>query len=81
VKRVDVSKLSPDQRAALGQFIRDAQTVAPQFAEMKRNAQTIFEQWLRCPQWYANEGPPPGERPTESWSGAPEVNYVESFER
>jgi hypothetical protein len=81
IKRVDLSKLTPDQRAALAQFAKDAQSVAPQWEDMQRAARTVFEKWLRSPQFHANEGPLSQELPDQSWTGAPEINYVESFDK
>jgi hypothetical protein len=85
VKRVDVSQLTPEQRTALGQFIRDAKTVAPQVEQMKQAAETIYANWLRSPTWNVVEADPPdGERPAESWDiGAPQINRLPDnyFER
>lgn len=84
VKRVDLSKLSPEQRAALGQFLRDSKRAAPQVEEMRQTAQQVFAHLLKTPEWQLAEAEPPqGERPQESlWHvGAPEVNYVDHIER
>lgn len=80
VKRVDVSKLTPEQRQALGQFIRDCKQAAPHMAEMKQAAQTIYEGLLRSKEWDILEGPT-DETPKESlWHVKPEINYVDHIE-
>jgi hypothetical protein len=81
VKRVDLSKLTPEQRAAFTQLYRDAQSVAPQMGEFQQMAQTLFTELLKAPKWSAAEGP--GDKPAqELWSiGSPEVNYVDHIER
>lgn len=83
IKRVDLSKLTPQQRAAFIQLYKDAQTVSPQMGEMQQMAQTLFGELLKAPQWGVAEGPIDGERPRQDlWSiGSPEVNYVDHIER
>lgn len=81
IKRIDVSKLTAEQRAALGQLIRDAKTVAPQMAEFQKNARTIFEQFVRSPQWTLRDGPQPeGEVPDQNWHAKPQIRYVDEIE-
>ena len=81
VKRVDLSKLNPEQRQALGQFYQDCQTAASQVGEMQQAAQRIFREWLKTPQWTANEGQKPDEPPAEDlWHVKPEINYVDHIE-
>lgn len=79
-KSVDLSQLSPEQRDAFIQFYRDARAVGPQYQEMRSNAQTLFTQWLKSPQWQANDGQPPAQAPDQAWSGAPDINYVDKLE-
>jgi hypothetical protein len=80
VKRVDVSKLNSEQRAALGQLIRDCKAVAPQMAEMQQAAKTFYEQLVSAPKWSVAEGPR-DEAPDQSlWHVKPEVNYVDHIE-
>lgn len=80
VKRVDVSKLTADQREALGQLIRDCKQAAPQMAEMQQAAKTFYEQLVHAPKWSAAEGPRE-EIPDQSlWHVKPEVNYVDHIE-
>lgn len=81
VKRVDLSKLTPEQREALGSFYRDCQAAAPHVAEMQRTAQHVFQAWLRSPQWQANEGQKPEDAPGQDlWRVKPEINYVDHIE-
>jgi hypothetical protein len=80
VKRVDVSKLNPEQLAALGQLIRDCQAVAPQMAEMQEAAKTFYEGLVRAPQWTAAEGPHDEEPDQSLWHVKPEINYVDHIE-
>lgn len=80
IKRVDMSKLNPQQRAAVIQFVKDCQQAAPQVEEMQQTAQAVFAHWLRAPQWHIAEGENP--QPQDLWHvGAPEVNYVDHIER
>ena len=84
VKRVDLSKLSPEQRAALIQFVRDAKTVAPQMDEIRDTARAMFAQIVKAPKLGIAEAEPPGATrpPQDLWHvGAPEVNYVDHIER
>jgi hypothetical protein len=77
VKRVDVSMLTADERAALAQLIRDAKTAAPDIKAMQDTAQAVFAQWLKSTQWGVTEG-----EPEDPWRvGAPAVNYVDHIER
>jgi hypothetical protein len=82
VKRVDVSKLSVEQRAALGQFIRDAKSAEPYIREVQDTAQEVFQAWLRSAQWSIVEGDNPEDaKPSKLWNiGAPQVNYVDHIE-
>jgi hypothetical protein len=80
VKRVDVSKLNPEQLAALGQLIRDCQAVAPQMAEMQEAAKTFYQQLVCAPQWSAAEGPRPEDPDQSLWHVKPEINYVDHIE-
>jgi hypothetical protein len=80
VKRVDVSKLTADQREALGQLIRDCKQAAPQMEQMQQAAKTFYEQLVCAPQWSVAEGPR-DETPDQSlWHVKPEVNYVDHIE-
>jgi cell division protein FtsN len=80
VKRVDVSKLTSEQRQALAQFIRDCNQAAPHIEEMKQTAQTIYQEWLRSPQWRIVEGQREGEIKQSLWHVKPEINYVDHIE-
>jgi hypothetical protein len=80
VKRVDVSKLNVEQRAALGQLIRDCKAVAPQMAEMQEAAKTFYEQLVRAPTWSAAEGPTDDVPDQSLWHVKPEINYVDHIE-
>jgi hypothetical protein len=80
VKRVDVSKLTPDERAALSQLVRDAKAAGPDIKALRDTAKTVFSQWLKSPRWGIAEGE--GEQPQDLWHvGAPTVNYVDHIER
>jgi hypothetical protein len=82
VKRVDLSKLNPEQRAALIQWIKDIKTLEPVIKEVREDAQTIFAQTVKAPELRVAEAPLDGDRPQELWHvGAPEVNYVDHIER
>lgn len=82
VKRVDISKLSDEQRAALGQFIRDAKSAEPYLRELRETAQDVFKQWMHSPQWSIVDGERPDDAaPQQTWSiGAPKVTYVDHIE-
>jgi hypothetical protein len=80
VKRVDVSKLTPEQQAALGQFIRDCKAAQPHVQEMQDAAKALYVQWLRSPQWSSVEGPRDGEVKQSVWHVKPEINYVDHIE-
>jgi len=80
VKRVDLSKLTPDERAAFVQLVRDAQAAAPHMKEVQDTARTVFAQWLKSPKWGVAEGEE--KQPQDLWHvGAPAVNYVDHIER
>lgn len=79
-KKVDLSRLSPEQRDAFTQFYRDAHAVGPQYEEVIATSRQVFAQWLKSPQWHASEGRKPDQAPSQTWSGAPEINYVDKFE-
>lgn len=83
IKRVDLSKLDPQQRAAFLQFVRDCKQAAPHVEEMQKTAQQVFAHWLRAPQWHIAEGQHAGAPPKQNpWHvGAPQVNYVDHIER
>jgi hypothetical protein len=83
VKRVDLSKLNPEQRAALIQWIKDVKALEPVIKQAREEAQTIFAETVKAPQWRIAEAPCDGEKPQqELWHvGAPEVNYVDHIER
>lgn len=81
VKHVDLSKLTPEQREALGSFYRDCKQAAPHMKEMQHAAQIIFAEWLRSPQWQIVEGQRDGEAPIQDlWHVKPEINYVDHIE-
>jgi hypothetical protein len=82
-KRVDLSKLTSEQRAAFIQFVKDCQQAAPQVKEMQQTAQEVFDAWVRSPEWGISEGERPESAPRQSlWHvGAPQVNYVDHIER
>lgn len=75
-KRVDVSKLNPEQRAALAQLIRDCQQSAPDMKAMQDTAKQVFAQWLKAPQWGVAEA----DREDLWHVGAPAINYVDHIE-
>lgn len=74
--------LTHEQRAALGQFIRDAKAAAPHIQEMRDTSQELFKQWIASPSWQIAEGEKPDDPPTpKQWNiGAPKVNYVDHIE-
>jgi hypothetical protein len=81
IKRVDLSKLTPEQQAAFIQFAKDCRAAAPHVEEMKRAAQQMFVEMVRAPQWRLQQAD--GEQPEqqELWrQGAPEVNFVDHIE-
>jgi hypothetical protein len=80
VKRVDVSKLTAEQRQALGQFIRDCKAAAPHMAEMQKAAYTIYQGLMRSPEWSIAEGPRDGDVKQSLWHVKPEINYVDHIE-
>jgi hypothetical protein len=80
IKRVDLSKLTPEQRQALGSFYRDCKAVAPQMAEMQDAAKTFYEQLVRAPQWSVAEGPRDEDPDQSLWHVKPEINYVDHIE-
>lgn len=82
VKRVDTSKLTIEQRAALSQFIRDMKRAEPEINEMRRVAQEVFKRWVDSPTWSIVDGTKPeGDAPPEGWNvGAPKVTYVDHIE-
>jgi hypothetical protein len=80
VKRVDLSKLSPEQKQAVAKFYKDCQTASPHVKEMQDAAQKVFQAWLQAPEWVANEGPKPEQVPNQMWSVKPEINYVDHIE-
>lgn len=80
-KLVDLSKLTPEQRKALGSFYRDCKAAAPHMKEMEQAAKVIFEEFLRSPQWSIAEGDRPSQvPPQELWHVKPEINYVDHIE-
>lgn len=81
VKRIDLSKLTPEQREALGSFYRDCQQAAPQMAQMQQAAREVYKKWISAPTWEAVEGEKP-ERPLSQdlWHVKPEINYVDHIE-
>jgi hypothetical protein len=83
VKRVDLSKLTAEQRAAFIEFATVANSVAGQRNEMMETAQAIFAGLVTAPQWGITEGARPGQQqPQHMWSvGHPQVNYVDHIER
>jgi len=81
VKRVDLSKLTPEQREALAVFYRDCKRVAPQMREMQETAKRMFAEFLRAPRWEAHEGQKPEQPPKQDvWSVKPEIRYVDHIE-
>lgn len=81
IKRVDLSKLTPEQREAVGSFYRDCQEAAPHMKQMQDTAQQIFKAWLASPQWTVKEGEPPEQPPPQDlWSVKPQINYVDHIE-
>lgn len=80
VKRVDLSKLSKEQRQAVVQFYKDCQQAAPHVKEMQDAARKVYEAWLQSPQWTAREGQKPDQVPNQMWSVKPEINYVDHIE-
>lgn len=80
VKRVDVSKLNAEQKAALAQFIRDAKAVAPQIKEAQDAAQKLYTAFLQSPQWQAAEGDPERKTLQDLWRVKAEVRYVDHIE-
>lgn len=82
-KRVDLSKLSPEQRQAFIQFYRDCQRFSDTHKEVQQTAQAVFSEFVKAPRWGVSEGPLEGDRPQQDlWHiGAPEVNYVDDIER
>lgn len=83
IKRVDLSKLNSEQRAAFIQFAKDCKQAAPNVTEMQQTAQAVFAHWLKSPEWHIAEGENPGSKPPQDlWHvGAPKVNYVDHIER
>jgi hypothetical protein len=80
VKRVDLSALTTEQRAAFTQFYRDCQAAAPEMLGMQDAAQKLFTQWVRAPKWQPVEGETP-DRPDQGlWHVKPEINYVDHIE-
>jgi hypothetical protein len=78
VKRVDLSKLSPDQRAAFVKFYRDCRSFAGTRDEIAQTAHAVFQEFVKAPRWGISEGPTPGDQPQKLWHvGSPEVNYVD----
>lgn len=82
-KRVDLSKLSPEQKAAFVQFYQDCQRFAETRQELQQAARGVFAEFVKAPTWGVSEGPLEGDRPQQDlWRiGAPEVNYVDNIER
>jgi hypothetical protein len=81
LKRVDLSKLTPEQRAAFIQFAKDCRTAAPHVEEMKRAAQAMFVEMVRAPRWRLHEADDKPADVDELWKqGAPEVNFVDHIE-
>ena len=80
VKRVDLSKLDAEQKAALQAFLTNCRMAAPHVQEMQEAAKAVFADMVRAPQWGIAEAQ---DKPRESlWHvGAPEVNYVDHIER
>lgn len=77
-KKVDLSKLSPDQREAFIKFYRDCRSFAGTREEIQQTAQAVFQEFVKSPTWEISEGPAPGDQPQKLWHvGAPEVNYVD----
>lgn len=82
-KRVDLSKLSPEQREAFIQFYQDCQRFADTRNEVQTAARSVFSEFVKAQTWGVSEGPLEGDRPQQDlWRiGAPEVNYVDNIER
>jgi hypothetical protein len=82
IKRVDLSKLTPEQRDAFIQFVKDCRAAAPQIEEFKQTMQQVFVEMVRAPRWSLHDAegaPPPGL--DELWHvGAPVVNYVDHID-
>lgn len=78
IKRVDLSKLNPEQRAAFIQLVKDAKQAAPQRQQMNEAANTVFWELLRSPQWGIVDTPPSDGEPapeSKQWHiGAPHIN-------
>ena len=84
IKRVDLSKLDAEQKAALQAFLTNCRMAAPHVQEMQDAAKAVFANMIRSPQWGIADGEQPENgTPRESlWHvGAPEVNYVDHIER
>jgi len=80
VKRVDVSKLTPEQRQALGQFIRDCKQAEPHLQEMREAARTIHQGLLQSRRWDVGEAPHDQPPDQSLWHVKPQINYVDHIE-
>lgn len=83
VKRVDLSKLTDEQRDAFIQFAKDCAEAGPAMQDMHNVARTIHGHMIRAKEWSIATGvAPEGARPNgETWNiGAPKVNYVDHIE-
>ena len=75
VKRIDLSRFTPEQRAALIQFVKDVKAAGPQMAEAKQVARELLLKLLTSPVWHITEGNPPEGAERAMWHvGAPIVD-------
>ena len=80
VKRVDLSKFTPAQRAALIDFIKTMKTAQPAATQMRQTAQILLDELIHAPQWQVLEAPRPENVIPElgQWHvGAPEISYTD----
>jgi hypothetical protein len=79
VKRLDLSRFNPEQRAAITEFLIDAQKAAPELQQMQEAAAILWAALLRSPQWRIVDGPTDDvEPPAQGWHvGAPTINYLD----
>ncbi|HWV45965.1 MAG TPA: hypothetical protein VN039_08105 [Nitrospira sp.] len=80
IKRVDLSKLTPEQKQAVAQFYRDCKQAAPHVKQMQDTMHTLFQAWLQSPQWTVHEGTKPDGAHQDVWHVKPEINYVDRIE-
>ena len=74
VKRIDLSRFTPEQRAALIQFLKDLKAAGPQIAETKQVARALLLELLRSPVWGITDTEPPEGGERTMWHvGAPQI--------